>query len=105
MTITFDLLQTVGVAVLVFLLGRYIKGKVKFFQTYFIPAPVIGGLICSLLIFLGVKTGAYTIEFTTTLQDFFMNIFFTGTGFTCSLAVFKKSGKMGVALGVGEGLK
>lgn len=101
MTITFDLLQTVGVAVLVFLLGRYIKGKVKFFQTYFIPAPVIGGLICSLLIFLGVKTGAYTIEFTTTLQDFFMNIFFTGTGFTCSLAVFKKSGKMGVALGVG----
>lgn len=31
MTITFDLLQTVGVAVLVFLLGRYIKGKVKFF--------------------------------------------------------------------------
>ncbi len=101
MTITFDLLQTVGVAVLVFLLGRYIKGKVKFFQTYFIPAPVIGGLICSLLIFLGVKTGAYTIEFTTTLQDFFMNIFFTGTGFTCSLAVFKKSGKMGVALGIG----
>lgn len=101
MTITFDLLQTVGVAVLVFLLGRYIKGKVKFSQTYFIPAPVIGGLICSLLIFLGVKTGAYTIEFTTTLQDFFMNIFFTGTGFTCSLAVFKKSGKMGVALGVG----
>lgn len=101
MTITFDLLQTVGVAVLVFLLGRYIKGKVKFFQTYFIPSPVIGGLICSLLIFLGVKTGAYTIEFTTTLQDFFMNIFFTGTGFTCSLAVFKKSGKMGVALGIG----
>ncbi len=47
------------------------------------------------------KTGAYTIEFTTTLQDFFMNIFFTGTGFTCSLAVFKKSGKMGVALGIG----
>lgn len=101
MTITFDLLQTVGVAVLVFLLGRYIKSKVKFFQTYFIPVPVIGGLICSLIIFLGVKTGWYTIEFTTTLQDFFMNLFFTGTGFTCSLAVFKKSGKMGVALGIG----
>lgn len=71
MTITYDLLQTVGVAVLVFLLGRYIKGKVKFFQTYFIPAPVIGGLICSLLIFVGAKTGAYTIEFIVILINIF----------------------------------
>ena len=38
---------------------------------------------------------------TNTLQDFFMNLFFTGTGFTCSLAILKKSGKLGAKLAVG----
>ncbi|MBQ9046813.1 MAG: sodium/glutamate symporter [Solobacterium sp.] len=101
MTIQLDLIQTTGIAVLVYMLGRWIKSKVTFFQKYFIPAPVIGGLICSIIIFIGVQTGAYTIEMTNTLQDFFMNIFFTGTGFTCSFAVLRKSGKLGVKLAIG----
>ncbi|MBR2825629.1 MAG: sodium/glutamate symporter [Solobacterium sp.] len=101
MTIQLDLIQTVGLAVLVFMLGRWIKSKVELFQKYFIPAPVIGGLICSVLIFIGAKTNLFTIEMTNTLQDFFMNIFFTGTGFTCSFAVLKKSGKLGAKLAVG----
>lgn len=100
MELSFDLLQTVGIAVCVYAIGRAIKGKVKFFQTYFIPAPVIGGLLCSLLILLGKATGAYTITFTNTLQDFFMNLFFTGTGFMCSFSVLKKSGKTGAALAI-----
>ena len=36
MTIQFDLIQTVGLAVCVYLLGRWIKSKVTFFQKYFI---------------------------------------------------------------------
>lgn len=101
MVIKLDVIQTVGLAVLVFILGRYIKGKVSFFQKYFIPAPVIGGLICSLVIFAGLKTNLFTLETNDTLQNFFMNIFFTGTGFTCSFAVLKKSGKLGVKLAIG----
>lgn len=101
MTITLDIIQTLGLAVCVYMLGRYIKGKVPLFQKYFIPAPVIGGLICSILIFMGKLTGLFTVEMTGTLQDFFMNIFFTGTGFTCSLAVLKKSGRLGARLAVG----
>ena len=101
MTIHLDVIQTVGLAVLVFLLGRFIKGKVRLFQKYFIPAPVIGGLICSVLIFIGVRTGIFTVEMNNVLQDFFMNLFFTGTGFTCSIAVLKKSGKLGVKLAIG----
>lgn len=101
MELTFDLLQTLGVAVLVFIVGRWIKSKVKFFQTYFIPAPVIGGLIASMLIFILHQNQILEIKFTATLQDFFMNIFFTCTGFTCSYAVLKKSGKLGAILAVG----
>ena len=101
MTISLDLIQTVGLAVLVYMLGRWIKSKVGFFRKYFIPAPVIGGLICSILIFIGHQTGTFEVEMTGTLQDFFMNLFFTGTGFTCSMAVLKKSGKLGAKLAVG----
>lgn len=100
MLISFDILQTVGIAVIVFLVGRYIKNRVKFFQKYFIPASVIGGLLFSLLVFLGVKTNMFTIELTNTLQDFFMNIFFTCTGFTCSIKILKKSGKLGFILAI-----
>ncbi len=101
MTIELDLIQITGLAVLIYMLGRWIKTKVSFFRKYFIPAPVIGGLICSLLIFFGHQTGIFEISMTNTLQDFFMNLFFTGTGFTCSLAILKKSGKLGAKLAVG----
>ena len=101
MTVQLDVIQTVGLAVLVFVVGRWIKSKVKFFQTYFIPAPVIGGIICSLIIFAGVRGNYFTVKMNGVLQDFFMNIFFTGTGFTCSFAVLRKSGKLGAKLAVG----
>ena len=100
MLISFDILQTVGIAVIVFLIGRYIKNRIKFFQKYFIPASVIRGLLFSLLVFLGVKTNIFTIELTNTLQDFFMNIFFACTGFTCSIKILKKSGKLGFILAI-----
>ena len=57
-------------------------------------------MLFSLLVFLGVKTSIFTIELTNTLQDFFMNIFFTCTGFTCSIKILKKSGKLGFILAI-----
>ena len=101
MVIQLDVIQTVGLAVLVYMLGRFIKQKVSLFQKFFIPAPVIGGLICSIIIFIGVQTGSFTVEMNNVLQDFFMNLFFTGTGFTCSMYVLKKSGKLGAYLAIG----
>lgn len=101
MTIKFDLIQTMGLAVIVYLLGMHIKSKVAFLRKYFIPAPVIGGLIASILIFIGIQTGTYKITMTTTLQNYFMNLFFCTTGFTCSIAIIKKSGKLGAILAIG----
>lgn len=101
MVIKLDVIQTVGLAVLVYLVGQTIKNRVGFFQKYFIPAPVIGGMLCSLLIFAGVQTGTLTLKMNAVLQDFFMNLFFTGTGFTCSYAIMKRSGRLGAQLAVG----
>ena len=76
MTFTFDMYQTLALAVIALMLGARIRKKVNFFERFCIPAPVIGGLLCSILIFAGKATGLFTIEMTNTLQDFFMNIFF-----------------------------
>ncbi|MDQ0206138.1 sodium/glutamate symporter [Alkalicoccobacillus murimartini] len=100
MEISLDIIQTVGLAVIVFIVGRWIKSKVAFFRTYFIPAPVIGGLLFSVLTFLGYQTGLVTLLLDTTLQDFFMNLFFTCIGFSVSVALIKRSGKLGAILAV-----
>ncbi len=99
MTLTFDVIQTAGIAGLVFLLGTFIKNRVDFFKKFFIPAPVIGGLLCSFLIFF-VGFSGVTINFDKSLQNFFMDIFFTCIGFTCSFSILKKSGKRGAVLAV-----
>lgn len=90
MVIKFDLVQTVGLAVLVYVFGMIIRNHIPVLKKYFIPAPVIGGLIFSILIFLGVQTQTFTVKMTNPLQNFFMNLFFCTTGFTCSLSVIKK---------------
>lgn len=98
--LTLDVIQTAALAVIVFALGRSIRKKVTFLQKYFIPAPVVGGLICSLIVFVFFQTGTLHIKFDKILQDFFMNIFFTCTGFTVSIPIIKKSGRQGAILAV-----
>lgn len=49
MKIQLDMYQTLAVAVLVLLLGNYLKKKIYFLQKFCIPAPVIGGLIFAIM--------------------------------------------------------
>ncbi|WP_337997506.1 sodium/glutamate symporter [Oleispirillum naphthae] len=100
MVISLDLLQTVGLAVIVFYFGRWVKQQVRFLQTYFIPAPVVGGLIFSVLVLVAMKGFGVNVKMDATLQNFFMNLFFTCIGFTVSLKVIKQSGKQGAILSV-----
>lgn len=98
MKLELDMIQSLGIAMLAFILGGKIKKRFKFFQKYFIPSPVIGGLIVSLLVFILKNSGKVDISFEGSLQNFFMNIFFTAIGFTCSFKVLKKSGPLGLKL-------
>lgn len=100
MNITLDLVQTMGLAVVVLFLGRYLKGKVPIFQKYFIPAPVIGGLFYAILMLIGKQTGLYTVTLDKGLTNFLLVLFFTCTGFMASLHVIKRSGKQGAILAV-----
>ena len=100
MVLELDMLQTLSLAVLVYLLGAFIRNRVSFFKKYFIPAPVIGGILFSILTLIANQSLNFPIVLDNTLQDFFMNIFFTTVGFTISVQVLKQSGKQGFILGI-----
>ncbi|MCL2520765.1 MAG: hypothetical protein FWE37_07190 [Spirochaetaceae bacterium] len=99
MIVHLDMLQTVALACISFLLGTALKKKSRLLQKYFIPSPVIGGLIFSLF-FYGLTFQDIRIVPNGTIQDFFMNLFFTATGFFVSLKVLKQGGKVALGLAV-----
>lgn len=49
MNIEFDMYQTLALAVLVLLLGSFLKKHIHFLEKFCIPAPVIGGLLFAIL--------------------------------------------------------
>lgn len=97
MMLELDVAQTVGVAAIFLVLGEYIKAKVSVFSRYFIPGPIIGGLVFSLITLVGHQTGTFSLSFYDTMRDFLLLVFFTTIGFSASLELLKKGG-VGVAL-------
>lgn len=92
MELKFDIFQTMALATLVFYMGQYLKNKISVLSKYCIPAPVIGGLIFSILVLILKLTNVATITLDTTLQSIFMTAFFTSIGFTASFKILKKGG-------------
>lgn len=92
LTVNFNMAETLAVAIVVLLLGREVKKRVNFLEKFFIPAPVVGGVIFSILLLIGNNTGAFTFNFDGVLKDFLMLIFFTTIGFTASGKLLKKGG-------------
>lgn len=92
-----NMAETVGFAIVLLLLGRWIKRKVNFFERFFIPAPVIGGTLFSIILLIGHQTETFTFTFNDDIKNLLMIAFFTTVGFSASLKILKKGG-VGVAL-------
>ena len=88
-----DMIQAIGLAVILLIIGRFLRKKIGFFEKYCIPAPVIGGFLFAIIAFILKQSNVLEIKFDTTLQQFFMVMFFTSVGFNASLQVLKKGGK------------
>ena len=93
MAIQLNLYHAVAVAAVLYGLGGWLIGKIRFFETYCIPAPLVGGLCFALLNAALYAAGLPYIAFDSTLQTVFMNMFFTTVGFTVSLPLLVKGGK------------
>ena len=92
-----NMAETVGFAIILLLLGRWIKRRVSFFEKFFIPAPVIGGTLFSIILLIGHQTETFTFSFNDDIKNLLMIAFFTTVGFSASLKILKKGG-VGVAL-------
>lgn len=101
----FGMIETLMVAVILLLIGRGVKKRVSFFEKYFIPAPVIGGVIFAVVTLIGYQTKAFMFSFDGTLKDLLMIAFFTTIGFTASFSLLKKGGvQVGLFLAAATGL-
>jgi ESS family glutamate:Na+ symporter len=92
--IFFNPLQTIGFAVIAYMVGAWIFARVEPLRKYCIPIPVIGGMLFALVIFGAKQLGLFSVVLTTQpIQELFMNIFFTTIGFAASYAAVKNGGQ------------
>jgi glutamate:Na+ symporter, ESS family len=89
-----DLVQTLAFAGVVLFLGYGIKRIVPALARYNIPAPVVGGLLVSLVTFAAQQRGVTLVKFDTTLQQPLMIAFFTSIGFGASLSLLRVGGPL-----------
>ena len=93
MKIQLDMYQTLAAAVLVLLLGSYLRKKINILEKFGIPAPVIGGLLFAIFTCVCYTTGIIEFSFDDTLREVCMVFFFTSVGFQANLKVLKSGGK------------
>ncbi|MDY2608496.1 MAG: sodium/glutamate symporter [Lachnospiraceae bacterium] len=93
MIIHLDMYQTLAIAVVVLMLGQFLKMKINFLEKFCVPAPVVGGLIFAIFTCICYATGIAEFDFDDTLREVCMVFFFTSVGFQANLKVLKKGGK------------
>ena len=93
MVIHLDMYQTLAIAVVVLILGQFLKQKINFLEKFCVPAPVVGGLVFAILTCICYATGIAEFDFDDTLREVCMVFFFTSVGFQANLKVLKKGGK------------
>lgn len=93
MILTLNMIQTLAVAAVVLYVGTFLKKRVALFERFCIPAPVIGGVLFSLIALGGYASGLFHFSFDMTLKEVCMIGFFTSVGFGASLKPLKEGGK------------
>ena len=88
----FNMAETIAFAIVLLLIGRKIKEHVTFLQKFFIPAPVVGGTLFSIILLIGHQTETFTINFNSDIRVLLMTAFFTTIGFSASLSLLRKGG-------------
>lgn len=91
--ISLNMYHAVALGAFLFWLGGVITSKISLLNRYCIPAPLVGGLLFSILNCILTVSGVATITFDGTLQTVFQNLFFTTVGFTVSIPALIRGGK------------
>lgn len=89
---TFGMQETLAIAVALLLIGRFVKEVFTILKRFFIPAPVIGGILFSIVTLIGHQTETFEFTFDKQLKDLLMLAFFTTIGFAASFRMLIKGG-------------
>lgn len=89
---TFGMQETIALAVALLLLGRFIKNHVPLLKKFFIPAPVVGGIVFSIITLIGHELNIFQFGFDKILKDLLMLVFFTTIGFVASFKMLMRGG-------------
>ena len=89
----FEYLTTLGFAAIVIFLGRAVVAHSETLRKVAIPAPVISGLVFSVLVSLLKGSGIIALSFDTAImKDLCQNLFFLCVGFGFSMKMIKRAG-------------
>ena len=69
MKIELDMYQTLAVAVLVLMLGKFLRARVQVLERFCIPAPVIGGVLFAIFTCVCYVTGVAEFAFDDILKE------------------------------------
>ena len=87
-----DMVMTLTIAAFLLLLGHIIKKQIPVLRRFYIPAPVIGGIIFSILTLVCHEFGVMSLSFDDQLKNLLMMTFFTSIGFTASFRMLYHGG-------------
>ncbi|ERM18097.1 sodium/glutamate symporter [Brevibacillus laterosporus] len=94
MTLALNQVNTIFLAVALLVVGSYLVKKAGFLQKFYIPAPVVGGLLFAIIATTVKAMGLLEITLDTSLQSLFMLTFFTTVGLGASFKLIKLGGKL-----------
>ncbi|MEG2787772.1 MAG: sodium/glutamate symporter [Romboutsia sp.] len=94
LTLNLNFLSTISLCIIFFLIGYFLKIKIQIFNKFCIPAPVIGGLLFTLLTLFFRLSNTISINVLNNITPFFMNMFFTILGLNASFKLVKKGGSL-----------
>ena len=98
MHIDLSMAQTAALASVFLVVGKLIKDRVPVLSRYFIPTPIVGGVLFALLTLYGYQSGNFTLGLDDALREFLLIAFFTTVGFSASFSLLKKGGMAVVLL-------
>lgn len=92
MEITLNVYYTVAIAILILMVGEFIKKRCEILRRFCIPVPVIGGLLFTLVLTVLTVTGVLSLTIDKSFNEFFSLLFYAGVGYTASWTLLKKGG-------------
>lgn len=90
--ISLNVYYTIALAIVVLMVGDFIKKHAEVLRRFCIPTPVIGGVLFALLITILNMSGVCKVSLNSSFNEFFSLLFYAGIGYTASWKLLKRGG-------------